>query len=192
MSVLPLLLIAPVSAFVLPRNALASKVGPFTELSVAMTPPEALIAADDDFILNKEETKPILRIGSGESEKIINSFGLWCAAVSLLTGPIWMAAMMLVNNTINKSDRDPHRSVYDFTGKIWARCWLSMTNSVPTVSGDLQQLRQGNGPCLYVANHASWLDIPVLCTVLDPVFKFIAKGELRKVPCIGQQLDGVR
>ena len=33
--------------------------------------------------------------------------------------------------------------------------------------------------------------IPVLCTVLDPVFKFIAKGELLKVPCIGQQLEGV-
>ena len=35
-------------------------------------------------------------------------------------------------------------------------------------------------------------DIPVLCTVLDPVFKFIAKGELSKVPCIGTQLSGVR
>jgi hypothetical protein len=28
--------------------------------------------------------------------------------------------------------------------------------------------------------------------VLDPVFKFIAKGELSNVPCIGQQLTGVR
>jgi 1-acyl-sn-glycerol-3-phosphate acyltransferase len=34
------------------------------------------------------------------------------------------------------------------------------------------------------------VDIPVLCTVLDPVFKFIAKGELAKVPCIGTQLSG--
>ena len=67
-----------------------------------------------------------------------------------------------------------------------------MTNSYPTVSGNLERVRKGNelGPCLYVANHASWLDIPVLCTVLDPVFKFIAKGELSKVPCIGTQLSG--
>lgn len=43
---------------------------------------------------------------------------------------------------------------------------------------------------MYVANHASWLDIPVICTVLNPVFKFIAKGELVKVPCIGHQLTG--
>ena len=57
---------------------------------------------------------------------------------------------------------------------------------------DVDRLREGQGPCLYVANHASWLDIPVLCTVLDPVFKFIAKGELGQVPCIGQQLNGVR
>lgn len=34
------------------------------------------------------------------------------------------------------------------------------------------------------------VDIPVLCTVLNPVFKFIAKGELAKVPCIGTQLSG--
>lgn len=30
---------------------------------------------------------------------------------------------------------------------------------------------------LIVANHASWLDIPVLCTAVDGPFKFIAKGE---------------
>ena len=77
------------------------------------------------------------------------------------------------------------------TGKIWAKSWLALTNSVPTYSGEMDALRQGQGPCLYVANHASWLDIPILCTVLDPVFKFIAKGELKNVPCIGQQLTGV-
>ncbi|GMH77021.1 hypothetical protein TL16_g07264, partial [Triparma laevis f. inornata] len=43
---------------------------------------------------------------------------------------------------------------------------------------------------LIVANHASWLDIPVLCTAVDGPFKFIAKGELTQVPLIGQQLTG--
>lgn len=41
-----------------------------------------------------------------------------------------------------------------------------------------------------MANHASWLDIPVLCTCLDNVFKFISKSELKNAPCIGQQLRG--
>lgn len=93
-----------------------------------------------------------------------------------------------------KGDNDVNKAEYDNTGKIWAKAWLTATNSYPTISGNLERLQAGNdaGACLFVANHASWLDIPVLCTVLDPVFKFIAKGELSKVPCIGQQLAGVR
>jgi len=69
---------------------------------------------------------------------------------------------------------------------------LTIADSYPTISGDVERLNKENdlGACLFVANHASWLDIPVLCTVLDPVFKFIAKGELKSIPCIGQQLVG--
>ena len=101
---------------------------------------------------------------------------------------------------------DPHWAMFDTTGKLWAKVWLFCTQSYPTISGGPIQPHVGlssssstettstnsNAACLYVANHASWLDIPILCTVLDPVFKFIAKGELRNVPGIGQQLHGVR
>jgi len=119
----------------------------------------------------------------------VNAFGLWCAAVSLFTGPLWMAAMTAVGMITEWNEEwDPNRAIFDTTGKIWAKVWLTMTNSFPTISGEPLV---SDRPCLYVANHASWLDIPVLCTVLDPVFKFIAKGELQKVPCIGQQLHGV-
>lgn len=161
---------------------------------VAVTPPEGpfLFEKEEDYRITKEESQPLIRVGEGSNEKIVNAFGLWCAAVSLFTGPIWSAAMFLIDATLNKMDNvDPHRSIYDATGKVWAKTWLTLTNSYPTISGNLQYIQNNNAqPCLYVANHASWLDIPVLCTVLDPVFKFIAKGELRKVPCIGQQLQG--
>ena len=141
------------------------------------------------FLLSREEVKPIFSFGKDGSEKVVNPFGLWCLFVSLITGPIWMLAMKVVHQMEN----DENRAMYDMTGKIWAKTWLTMTNSYPTVSGNMERLQAGNqaGPCLFVANHASWLDIPVLCTVLDPVFKFIAKGELAKVPCIGTQLSGV-
>jgi 1-acyl-sn-glycerol-3-phosphate acyltransferase len=158
-------------------------------VAVAVAPDESLL----DFRIEREDANPIIRIGKGENEKVVNGFGLWCALVSVLTGMLWMAAMMMVDG-MNKSmnDWDPNFSVFDKTGKIWAKTWLTMTNSFPTIAGDVERLRKGeNGPCLYVANHASWLDIPVLCTILDPVFKFIAKGELRNVPLIGQQLEGV-
>jgi Acyltransferase len=141
------------------------------------------------FLLSREQVKPIVSFGKDGNEKVVNPFGLWCLFVSLITGPIWMLAMKIVHQMEN----DENRAMYDMTGKIWAKTWLTMTNSYPTVSGNMERLKAGNqaGPCLFVANHASWLDIPVLCTVLDPVFKFIAKGELAKVPCIGTQLSGV-
>ncbi|KAG7362761.1 1-acyl-sn-glycerol-3-phosphate acyltransferase [Nitzschia inconspicua] len=140
------------------------------------------------FLMSKEDIKPVITLGKGEKEKVINLFGLWCMVVSLLTGPPWMIAM----NLVEKLENDKNRELFDMTGKIWAKSWLTMTNSYPTVSGNLERVQKDNnlGPCLYVANHALWLDIPVLCTVLDPVFKFIAKGELSKVPCIGTQLSG--
>jgi hypothetical protein len=142
------------------------------------------------FLLTNQEIRPLLTFGTGDSIKLVNAFGLWCAVASILTGPIWSAAMTLANiaNQLDP-DLDPNRAWYDQTGKVWAKVWLTLTDSYPTMSGNaITDTR----PCLYVANHASWLDIPVICTVLSPVFKFIAKGELKKVPCIGQQLVGVR
>lgn len=158
-------------------------------MQLAVSPTEAQYQSHQ---LDRDEVHPILRLGSGDKQKIVNGFGLWCAVVSLLTCPLWAVAMSAVNALSKLNDSwDPHRAVYDKTGKLWARTWLTMTDSFPSFSGDVGRLKEGQGACLYVANHASWLDIPVLCTVLDPVFKFIAKGELRKVPCIGQQLEGV-
>lgn len=92
---------------------------------------------------------------------------------------------------------DDHRAKFDYTGKIWCRTYLSLTNSYPILEGDVDRLKVGphgemaEGACLFVANHASFLDIAVLCTVLDPVFKFIAKDSLRKFPGVGTQLVGV-
>lgn len=149
------------------------------------------IGFDRSCMLSEEEVAPIIRLEGSSGEKVINLFGILCIMITLITCPIWSLAMYMVNAVCSSNEElDPNRSFYDYTGKIWARVWLSFLNSYPTISGDLSSLQEGNGPYLYVANHGSWLDIPILCTVLDPVFKFIAKGELLSTPCIGQQLSG--
>jgi 1-acyl-sn-glycerol-3-phosphate acyltransferase len=159
----------------------------------SLAPPQETVVGELSYVLSAEEVHPLIKIGKGDSQKVINGFGLWVLVVSLLTGPIWMAAMSVVEFVLDHNEQlDPHRASFDKTGKIWAHLWLTLTDSTPTYSGELQLLQETDMPCLYVANHASWLDIPVLCTVLDPVFKFIAKGELKNVPCVGQQLAGVR
>jgi 1-acyl-sn-glycerol-3-phosphate acyltransferase len=182
---------------------------PAAAAPAAVAPPPVEDPNVDDFVaLRPDQAGALFRFGSGDSEKIINAFGLYCAAVSIVTGLIWMAAMSLVGLSINQQEKiDPHRAIFDRTGKVWAKVWLTLINNYPTITGNLQLVRvnktkpagdddsddpytPGVTTCLYVANHASWLDIPVLCTVLDPVFKFIAKGELAHVPCVGQQLVG--
>lgn len=154
---------------------------------------KAVDILNESFILSPEEVKPIITIGKGNKEKIVNGFGLVALGVSLVTGPIWMMAMMVVDKLAAMDENfDPNKAMFDYTGKIWSRVWLMLTSCYPSISGDIDGIREREGACLYVANHASWLDIPILCTVLDPVFKFIAKSQLEKVPCIGQQLKGVR
>ena len=107
---------------------------------------------------------------------------------------------------------DEDRGKFDKVGKIWCQVYLSLTNCYPIIDGDVGRLGDtvhgsnnknnnhrgsghrgdgGNGPCLFVANHASFLDIAVLFCVLDPTFKFIAKDSLKKFPGVGRQLVGV-
>ena len=103
--------------------------------------------------MTMEEAKPVITIGKEEGkQKIVNAFGLWCAAVSILTGPVWLAAMSFLNSVVYKAnpDFDSNRALYDKTGKIWAKTWLTMVDSYPTCTGDLSRLKEdsGNGACL--------------------------------------------
>jgi len=155
---------------------------------------EPAIGFENSCYISQEDSSPIVTLGKGsEKEKVVNSHGLKGLLATIILNPIWSLAMYITDKVCNAVEGlDENRSFYDTTGKIWAKSWLTMIDSYPTVSGDVERLKESNdlGACLFVANHASWLDIPVLCTVLDPVFKFIAKGELKSVPCIGQQLTG--
>ena len=64
--------------------------------------------------------------------------------------------------------------------------------SPATVTGKEYLESIGSGPALYVSNHASWFDIPLVAQILiSQNFKFIAADELRGLPLVGQQLvDG--
>lgn len=42
--------------------------------------------------------------------------------------------------------------------------------------------RLPEGPCVIVANHASYLDGPLIAAALPPVFSFVIKQEIRKMP----------
>ncbi len=60
-----------------------------------------------------------------------------------------------------------------------ARLFLVLTGASPRVSG-LSHLP--DGPCVVVANHASYLDGLILTAVLPPRFAFVIKREMTRVP----------
>ncbi len=187
------------NAFTFPTNVKPTKVANNQETSTTLqavyTNNQIPVDLTKSYVLSEEDVKPIIKLKKGEKkEKWLNSYAFLYMFASILTLPPWWLAMTITDAVCNKfPDLDPHRSFYDKTGKIWAKAFLAITNSTPTFSGDVSRLDESQElkPCLFVANHASWLDIPVLCTVLAPVFKFIAKGELMNVVCIGKQLRGV-
>ena len=110
--------------------------------AVSVKSPSATLD-DTSYVLSDDEVRPIIKIGEGEKQKIINGFGMWAMVVSFLTGPPWMLAMKLVQRLEN----DQHRELFDMTGKIWAKTWLTLTNSYPTVSVSVKENKRKEAMC---------------------------------------------
>ena len=63
----------------------------------------------------------------------------------------------------------------------WSRGILKVTGVTLTVEG-LENIPR-EGPCVFVGNHRSYYDIPLLLASLDKPHGILAKEELEKFPC---------
>ena len=82
----------------------------------------------------------------------------------------------------------------------WSRGILKVTGVTLTVEG-LENIPK-EGPCVFVGNHRSYYDIPLLLASLDKPYGILAKEELEKIPllnrwmkllgCVFVQRDDVR
>lgn len=68
-------------------------------------------------------------------------------------------------------------------GRMWSRVMLSALGSRVEYSG-LDHIDR-HGPCVFISNHTSSVDIWALACVLPPHARFVAKQELRRVPVMG-------
>ena len=196
----PLLLIQEAAAFSSPAAISRRRATTITNTPLAISAAsdtELKFLEDNinaDYILPPEEVNAVVKLGKEPKTKLINPFGFWSLLVSLIVSPVWFLALKAAELSYKiNPELDPNREFFDFLGKCWSKAWLTMTFSKPTFSGevDLIKKRPHNQPCLFVANHASWLDIPVLSSETSQVFKFMSKKELGSLPCIGDQLRGV-
>ena len=169
-----------------------------SEPSIAVQSTQKYLQQGKSHILTIEEISPIISWTNKKGkQKVINLYGLYNILVMGITIPFWLLAMEILQRLGDAMEGfDDNRAKFDFSGKIWCRSYLSLIDSYPEIAGDISRLKDREaggygGACLFVANHASFLDIAVLCTVLDPVFKFIAKDSLVSYPGVGKQLIGV-
>ncbi len=100
-------------------------------------------------------------------------FTAWVVALVLATGPFaW--ALVLAGAAGRRVDRIVGR---------WTRLLMALAGCRVEVSG--RERAPAAGPVVFVANHASYLDSPVLMSVLPAGARFAAKARLAHLPVVG-------
>lgn len=97
-------------------------------------------------------------------------------------------------------DLDTVQSIVNEHIPHWSRTILKITGATLTVDG-LERIPQ-NTPCVFVCNHRSYYDIPLLLAGLEAPHGILAKEELEKIPllnrwmkllgCVFVQRDDIR
>jgi 1-acyl-sn-glycerol-3-phosphate acyltransferase len=68
---------------------------------------------------------------------------------------------------------------------IWFRCWFLAAGIVPKIRGRENLDRLGRRPVLFMGNHQSALDIPILILACRGRIRFLAKKSLFWIPIVG-------
>ncbi len=68
---------------------------------------------------------------------------------------------------------------------LWFRCWFLAAGIVPRIRGREHLDRIGRNPVLFMGNHESALDIPILEVACHGRIRFLAKKSLFWVPIVG-------
>ena len=94
----------------------------------------------------------------------------------------FFAVIAILTSFVSKGGEIPHK-----VARIWAKCILAASNITVTVKG-LSHLNP-NGSYIYMPNHMSNFDIPVLQAYLPVQFRWLAKAELFKIPIFGYAME---
>ncbi len=97
---------------------------------------------------------------------------------------IFMSVITILVSFVTVGGNTPHK-----VARIWAKCILKLSNIKVNVKG-LSNLKSGRS-YIYMANHVSNFDIPVLLAYLPVQFRWLAKAELYKIPIFGYAMKRV-
>ncbi len=104
-----------------------------------------------------------------------------CIMIWVVLVTAYLAPMVVVFSFLGLNGRTGHR-----IGQIWGRSILFGSRIRVTVRG-LQRISPSR-PYIYMSNHQSNFDIPVLLGCLPVQFRWLAKAELFKIPVFGRSM----
>jgi 1-acyl-sn-glycerol-3-phosphate acyltransferase len=99
----------------------------------------------------------------------------------LVLSTIVMGVLSLVASFFDRTGNSPHR-----VARVWAKMLLAVSFIRVRAEG-LEKL-DPHGSYVFVANHASYMDIPAILSRLPYQFRFFAKTGLYKIPFLGTHL----
>jgi 1-acyl-sn-glycerol-3-phosphate acyltransferase len=103
---------------------------------------------------------------------------IWTIMATIVLGVV-----TIVSSFFSKTGNLPH-----MIARTWARSILVMSRVKVTVRGTSKL--DHNGSFIYMSNHQSNYDIPVLLGCLPVQFRWLAKAELFKIPIFGRGMRG--
>jgi len=106
----------------------------------------------------------------------------WIYVIPLII--VSTASFGVVSFVLSLFDRTPARQLK--VARAWARSLLRIVGVKVTVEG-LERIQPG-GNYVFVSNHVSYMDIPVVLGSIPEQFLFLAKAGLFKIPFLGTHL----
>lgn len=123
----------------------------------------------------------------------LNPFGIYYGLMAILLGIPWYigltACQLLYFVTRNKVDK--FRRFPTFLSHVWGVTLMHLTRNYPKMENYdiLRNFYKEKRPAMFVANHASWMDIPFLgATIGWRDYKLVSKKELGRVPILGKAI----
>jgi 1-acyl-sn-glycerol-3-phosphate acyltransferase len=157
--------------------------------STALTPPTNSNSEDNNNNSNKKPGFLAFKTPAG----YLNPYGIFYGLASYILGIPWFIALNLCQLIYKLTNYkfDTKRKIPMFASQLWGQVLLFLTYNKPIIENRhiLEKFYKENRAAMFVANHNSFMDIPISAQVFGfRNSKMVSKVELTKVPILGRAI----